>query len=209
VELQILRQAPRLTFALVEGMLQASLVSKNLTTQLSSLKIATLLLFAGDEKLINGASSNNQDENSEIFKKMATVVLIMFIKKALYIRSPENTEDCKQIAEVLSQQKTVSNNVFRCFIELALEILKSQFKEGGLGVQDNIIPAINILSSALIEQDEVQLKNTLNLDDVDSPIKRQYSLAHYLDIQTISGISLHQSFDQDNALNQQLFDQLV
>lgn len=190
-------------------MLQASLVSKNLTTQLSSLKIATLLLFAGDEKLINGASSNNQDENSEIFKKMAIVVLIMFIKKALYIRSPENTEDCKQIAEVLSQQKTVYNNVFRCFIELALEILKSQFKEGGLGVQDNIIPAINILSSALIEQDEVQLKNTLNLDDVDSPIKRQYSLAHYLDIQTISGISLHQSFDQDNALNQQLFDQLV
>ena len=144
-----------MTLALVEGMLQASLVSKNLTTQFSSLKIATILLFANDEKLINGVSTSNQGENSEIFRKMATVVLIMFVKKALYIRSPENTEDCKQVAEALSLQKTVSNNVFACFIELALEILKSQFKEGGVGVQDNIVPAINNLSSALIEQDEV------------------------------------------------------
>ena len=114
-----------MTLALVEGMLQASLVSKNLTTQFSSLKIATILLFANDEKLINGVSTSNQGENSEIFRKMATVVLIMFVKKALYIRSPENTEDCKQVAEALSLQKTVSNNVFAGFIELALEILKS------------------------------------------------------------------------------------
>ena len=98
---------------------------------------------------------------------MATVALIMFIKKALFIKSPENILDCQQVVQVLNKHPPGLNNTFMSFIQLAIVLLKSQFSGDGNNEENDLIPAIDNLFNSLQSRNNEEQKNILQYDEED------------------------------------------